>query len=185
MSKRIVILNGPPGSGKDTLGAALSKVMACSITQFKFDLYKATADYFDIGLDEFIKVASDRNTKEIKSIALGLSPREALIHVSEHVYKPRHGRDYFGRLAHQRVMSVDTLDPVVFTDGGFPEEAMVFALAGHPVTTIQLMGRGTFEGDSRDYIHLNHPLCRTYQLHLVEGEIDQAVSAVQALLKAV
>jgi hypothetical protein len=183
--KRVVILNGPPGCGKDTIGAALLDQMECITSSFKYDLYEATAAYYNVDLKRFIALATDRNTKEQYCKNLNRSPREAMIFVSEEVFKPRYGRDYFGLKAYNRVMDYYSPKTVIFTDGGFEEEIMVFPERGIPTVIIQLHGRGDFENDSRDYVCLLHPLCQTYQLHLVEGEIDQAVGAIQALLKAV
>ena len=44
---RIIILNGPPNCGKDTIGEMLIQQTDAATTQFKEVLYKETAKYFD------------------------------------------------------------------------------------------------------------------------------------------
>ncbi len=181
---RVFILNGPPGSGKDTIGAALLRRIKCTTTYFKFDLYKATADYYKVGLDEFIAAATDRVRKEEVFPPLGMSPRQALIYVSEKVYKPQFGKDYFGKLALSRMLDAKVDGDVVFTDGGFIEEAEVFEKAGIPTTVIRLHGRGTFEGDSRSHITLTGEQSGNFDLTLIEGEIKEATDAVIKIMES-
>jgi hypothetical protein len=188
MIKRIVILNGPPGSGKDTIGAAMAKQEdLVYLSSFKFDLYKATAEHYSVGVFEFIEAAQDRVRKEEPMAGLGgLSPRGALIHVSEDVCKPKFGRDYFGHQALQRVSSTTLPEDctVMFTDGGFAEEVQVFADSGMEVVVVQLHGRGDFTNDSRNYVNLRHPNVVTYTVYLVDGEVQQAVDKVCEILEA-
>lgn len=78
-----VVLNGPPGCGKDTLANMLSRDGVFVKHQFKDALYEHTAKHFQVDLDKFIKFASDRDLKDSKSLAGlgGRTPRQALIHV--------------------------------------------------------------------------------------------------------
>jgi len=175
---KIVILNGPPRCGKDTIGAALVGRLNCVTTCFKHDLYRATAKHFKVDLKEFIALASDGAKKDVLQNHLGMTPREALIHVSEDIYKPMYGKGYFGMLALERVedqIDLD-LDYIVFTDGGFVEEVAVFVDAGYEVEVIQLHGRGDFSNDSRRYITAAGAGCSV--LWLEEGNVEKAVAEV-------
>ena len=96
---RILILNGPPNSGKDTLADNLIKT-DCEEwykASFKTVLYEQTADYYHMDVDRFITIASNRVLKEMSYPELDFkSPRQAMIHVSENITKPEHGNDYYG-----------------------------------------------------------------------------------------
>lgn len=77
------------------------------------------------------------------------SSREALIHVSEDLVKPKMGEDHYGRqLAYRIEQSSETF---FFTgDGGFKFEVVPLLEKGYNVIIAQLERSGaTFDGDSR------------------------------------
>lgn len=142
----IIVLNGPPGCGKDTL-AQLLTAYGFTRTEFKHDLYVKTAEYYGIPLSVFKERHENRELKELP-FKQGLSTRQMLIHVSENVCKPTHGQDYFGRLAAARCAEIE--GDIVFSDGGFEEEVKAL---GDNVMVIRLHREGfTFDGDSRNYL---------------------------------
>ena len=115
-----VILNGPPNSGKDTLADALEPY-GFEKQMFKTALYEQTAYYLQMDLEKFKKQATDRITKEEKTLThptqgIEFSPREAMIHVSEHMIKPHCGKDFFGMAAAQRCMD-HKVQLAIFSDG--------------------------------------------------------------------
>jgi hypothetical protein len=179
----IYILNGPPNCGKDTIGDMLRTKHNWLVSQFKHDLYLETAKYYQVDVNWLKPMATNRIAKEIKSeTLLGLTPRQALIHVSENICKPMFGQQYFGELAAKRVQDVSEIlkeqndQPTVFTDGGFVAEAEELAKIRN-VVVLQLHGRGTFQGDSRNFIEPKRG-CKTYKLVLMDGCIKQAVADV-------
>jgi hypothetical protein len=156
MRTKVVLLNGPPGCGKDTAGNYLAHCFPeVALKSFKTPLYAITAAIYDIPLDAFKAIASGPVLKEQPADDLmGLSPRQALIEVSENVIKPYYGEDYFG----VRAVESLTQDHVnVFTDSGFmPEaESLITALDAENVLLIKIKGRGSFDGDSRGYLPNN------------------------------
>lgn len=154
MSKKVIIFNGPPNSGKDALGAKLAQLLDAPILRFKDGLYKETAHYLGESPMNFIAIASDRVAKEKNfrwTNGEVMTPREALIHVSEEVIKPERGADYLGKLLANRL--VDGWN--VVTDGGFEEEAAAVAKAADELHIVGLYCDGcSFEGDSRRYLPL-------------------------------
>lgn len=179
---KAILLNGPPYCGKDTIGKLLQEKISCALTCFKFDLYKATADYFQVDLDWLIDKCTDRNFKDIKQFSMlgGRTPRGALIHVSEDITKPKHGNDYFGKLAAARITSNrDYLNLVVFTDSGFVDEVTPITEVAE-VIIVQLHGRGSFEGDSRSYVNITG--VDILQLQLVEDDPDITVRDIISIL---
>lgn len=106
----VIILNGPPGVGKDTIANAIVE-QGKSIThlRFKDQLYRETFELFSsyyrnhnegdtpLTYGEFTKLCTDRVAKETPQAALSdLTPRQALIHTSENVVKPLMGADHYG-----------------------------------------------------------------------------------------
>lgn len=161
MTKLVVVLNGPPCSGKNYITDQLIKHLAISdITSeelmFKTGLYKETAKQYFMPYYGFVDLATNRATKDIPNERLGgISPREALINVSENYIKPLLGKDYFAKVLLENIKDKDVY---IISDGGFKEE--IQTLIDSPkisrVLLVQLMAPGCFfERDSRSYIHYN------------------------------
>jgi adenylate kinase family enzyme len=153
-----IILNGPPGVGKDTLANSIVKQCNATKQEFKAALYRKTAEHFNYDLAEFIKEATDREQKENPLSKFSttqtktkriFTPRQALIHVSENIYKPKQGKDYFGVLAAKDL--VEGLN--VFSDGGgWIEELEPVTNVSNITFIFKLYRKGfTFDGDSRNY----------------------------------
>lgn len=182
-----VILNGPPGCGKDTIANKIIEGGAFVKHQFKDALYEHVSKHFKVGLEEFIHFATDRSLKDSVSLAGlgGRTPRQALIHVSEDIYKPRHGSDYFGKAEASRVREhkgrMGGTINVIYPDGGFESEVPPIESEFDLVIIVRLHRDGfDFSGDSRNYLNLPNTEKRvTIDEHLLEGKIDDAVWKIQ------
>lgn len=146
----IIILNGAPGVGKDTLGKLMAEQANLTIRSFKqpmFDIVEATLG--ESGFSKFMELYDNRLTKEQGTPLLGgLSPREFMIEISEKWIKPRFGKDYFGC----RFVADLPVTGVVATDGGFPDEVRPM-LDVTQVVIVRLHRDGYgFAGDSRRFI---------------------------------
>lgn len=159
MTRLVVVLNGPPCSGKNYITDQLIKHLAISdITSeelmFKTGLYKETAKQYFMPYYGFVDLATNRTTKDLPNERLGgISPRDALINVSENYIKPLLGKDYFAK---ELLENIKDKDVYIISDGGFKEE--IQTLIDSPkisrLLLVQLMAPGCFfEGDSRSYIH--------------------------------
>ena len=146
---KVIILNGPPGSGKDVIAEQLVRT-GCQQRSFKTALYPAVASVFGLTVDAVIKACADRSGKDSpSSLFKGLSPRQALIHVSEDRVKPVLGDSYFG---HCLAATIHT-GMYIVSDGGFASEIKPILQAGHKVCIVHLYREGcTFQNDSRRYI---------------------------------
>ena len=157
MSK-IIILNAPPGAGKDTIGKIVlerSQNPVC-ITSFKQPMFNiALAVLGAKRYGDFIAAYNNRDEKEKPlDFLMGMSPRQFMIWISEDVVKPKFGRDFFGKRFAESASNSDC--PVICTDGGFADEVIALIDAGHEVHLCRLHRRGFgFDGDSRNYIRLN------------------------------
>lgn len=170
VQRKVVILVGPPGIGKDTM-AALARSISSNfgnkihVISIKDKLYHDTFNLFnpDIQFDELLKLCTDRDTKDAvccheKYGAMnGRTPRECLQFTSENVMKPLHGPDHYGDAAAQTAKSILDNDAghIVVTDGGFPEEIIsMYKQLNYAaeVIVINLRADGmTFDGDTRSY----------------------------------
>lgn len=181
-----VVLNGPPGCGKDTIANLIARNGAFIKRQFKDALYEHTAKYFQVDLDKLIHYASDRELKDSKSLAGlgGRTPREALIYASESIYKPRYGKQYFGDVEARGVEElsrrVDGNLNVIYPDGGFPDEVVRVGDAFDCILIIRLHRNGfDFSNDSRDYIYLPDSSERiSVDVLLTDDDVEGGVNAV-------
>ena len=149
--KVVLIMNAPPGSGKDTLAGDddwCQRVGDMLLVDYQFDkggpfscdvehvsfksaMFDILPSILRVGLDpesvnEFYDRYYDRALKEQPWDKLGgLSPRQFLILLSEDFMKQVFGKDVFGkfsaRLASYPVYGVGG-EVCVFSDGGFVEE---------------------------------------------------------------
>lgn len=153
MSNRTVILfNGPPGCGKDS---AVDRLHPLSSTNYKIAfknaIYKIAAEIYGIEYSAFKEICTDRDKKEtIFDILDGKTPRQTLIEVSEKVIKPFYGKDFFGKNLARKLTNSGTY---LISDGGFPDELLpvINEIGSENVFVVRIRGRGSFEGDSRDY----------------------------------
>ena len=188
-----IILNGPPGWGKDTLANLL--VSSFTMTnfqkrQFKDALYEHTARHFGVDLEKFIHYASDRELKDSKSLAGlgGRTPRQALIHVSEEIYKPRFGSDYFGKVEADGLRQLSGRlggsFAVVYPDGGFADEVVATEPEFDLLVYVRLHRVGfNFEGDSRSYVRLpDTKILHSYDVDLVDGEPHLGLNKIVEIL---
>lgn len=166
---KVVMFNAPKDSGKDFMVEQLSDIL--EHRAFKTELYQNTADYFGVDLDLVIELASNRQTKELPhELFGGLSPRYALIFVSERVYKPKYGSDYYGKAL---VRSLGE-GHYGISDSGFQAEfdTVVSKLGSENVLLIRMFTQtSTFEGDSRQYIE-NERGCVVYDVFNAKTERD-------------
>ena len=149
-----VIFNGPPGSGKDEACHFLKTNYGFKHLQMKDKLFIDTADYYGVSLEWFMNGYDDRTLKEFPRDELGgVSKRQALIHVSESVMKPKHGKDYYGRKTAEKM---DQVSSYCFSDGGFVDEILpvINTIGQENVCIVQLYRTGcSFSSDSRNYIN--------------------------------
>lgn len=159
MKNKIIILNGPPGSGKDVIAVELVKHLKGQQLEFKTALHNIAIAMTGLTREQYFTIYNDRPIKEIPNDALlGFSPRGLLIHISEVMCKPHFGKDYFGKLS-----SVDCARHIyskdcVFSDGGFPDEVHVLAdrFGKENIILVHLhRGETNFMLDSRDYIDID------------------------------
>lgn len=155
--KKIVLLNGPPRSGKDTVAEALiERFPAASHRKFAEPLRSGVQSIFGLSDDQWDELYL--NNKETPSPLLGgLSARDAMIWLSEEAMKPKFGRDIFGKLA-ARQFKADPANLIIVSDSGFAREVDVICteFGTQNVTLFRLIRDGcNFKNDSRGYVTNN------------------------------
>jgi len=175
---KVLLLNGPPNSGKDTIADKLVDLMPDVVHQrFKTTLYLLTSILFRVPLEETKRLCSDRDLKDHPSREFGMrTPRQAMIYVSERVVKPHFSQDFFGRAAADLLVE-GKLN--VFSDSGFPREAFpLLEKAGQENFTVVRLSRPgcSFENDSRGY--LPDAFCENIVDLCNDGSIEDIVNKV-------
>jgi len=154
--KKILLLNGPPRSGKDTIAEWLetrgwyhgkfSKVLK----ERCHDLYGMTGEAHD---------AFEEEKDTVLPEFYGVSPRDAYINLSEDLMKPRHGEDIWVRMFVDELKNVSN-DYIVVSDLGFQVEyETLMKLFGYKKISLGMIYRAgcDFSKDSRDYVHPRGP----------------------------
>lgn len=160
---KIILLNGPAGSGKDTIGRFLvDKLNKAGIYKFADPIKKAVAALFDLSPEEYQFYFETQQGKNNPSPRFNnKTPREWLISFSEDFAKKNGGPQIFGKILGDKLrtnFSSGVIESAVVTDSGFlPEAEAVLNTFGNEVDVylIRLNRTGyKFDGDSRGYIHL-------------------------------
>ena len=166
---RVILLNGPARSGKDSLATAFANHAAkrgkvSEIVKFAGSLKDSAHRLFG-----FVNVMHDHFEAEKdkpQHYLHGKTWRQIYIAVSELLFKPTFGADIFGRLTRdemnvlREVNRMDGDPPVDFwlvSDSGFAPEARVLvdSFGVENIILVRLERDGySFAGDSRGYIAL-------------------------------
>lgn len=153
MGKRIVILNCPPRSGKDTIAEEFVKRHNFGMMSFKYHLKKIALLISAIPLYMWDH-RYEREKDKPWELLNGLSQRQYLIKISEEWVKPLHGKEYFGQRVVEDI-SRSGLDSFILPDGGFKEEMKPVLNEYGPNSVLILQwGRAgsSFDNDSRDWV---------------------------------
>ncbi|WP_373088731.1 hypothetical protein [Zhongshania sp.] len=179
MSK-LILLNGPIGCGKTAAVQTLvDRFSNTASAECKEHLHLLTQIFFNVEPSVYWTIYEDRSQKELPQAEfqiqleeynklaklLGkphrvspdkvpISIREAMIYVSELVCKPAFGEDYFGRVRASK-LNLSGDDTLYIDDSaGFEDEVppAIQALGQENILLIRVRGRGTFDGDSRNYL---------------------------------
>lgn len=180
---KIFLLNGPPGSGKDTAATYLAGLFRGTVMKFATPLKDGcTAIYCNGNRALFDQFDTYANKGTPSPQFMGVSCRQAQIDMSEKYMKPVYGQDVFGKILANKI-DVDQEGFIFISDSGFAPEAEVLAdkFGRENIILIKIERDGhTYEGDSRNYIQLEG--VDTYVVH---NEEDNMMNFYKDLTKIV
>jgi hypothetical protein len=160
MQRKLILVNGPPRSGKDTAADYLAQDPGWYPFKFSAPIKAAIRAAFELHDDEVAYAESIKS--ESTALFYGHSYRNTQISFSEDWAKPSFGATIFGLLAARHLRNAFKQHPdkvgFVCSDSGFAEEALpVIEVFGKQNTLLLKVSRAntSFQGDSRSYIELD------------------------------
>ena len=167
----LIILNGPPESGKDTLADYIIKFdKTCSKTKLAHPLKEGCKGLYGLTTEQMKYFESNGTIKNSPhELFFGKSWREVNIHLSEKYMKPTYGKDIFGKILANRIKTQGKPgETILVSDGGFDEEIvpLIEAFGKDKIVIIKLYRKDkTFKEDSRNYINTDKLGIVCYELH--------------------
>ena len=158
---KVILLNGPPGCGKDFAGQILMDLLPKSVVmKFAKELKERTHALYRLTRHDGRPHAHDayEHCKDTPmAVFHGRTPRLCYISVSENLIKPLHGDYIFGQWLASAMEAAPMYDTFIVTDSGFASEAEVLIkrFGTDNVQLIRIHREGhDFSSDSRSYLDL-------------------------------
>lgn len=161
----VILVNGPPRAGKDSLGDCLTRAFTDMDggptpvgVKFASAIKDAVAAMFGWYGSERRKYEESEHKDRPQKCLVGLTPRQAYISFSEDWAKRTFGPLIFPQILHDKIVkyaSVNNEKKFVFivTDCGFQQEVNGLGLSPERSCLVRVKRKGmTFEGDSRSYV---------------------------------
>lgn len=188
---RILLLNGPPRCGKDTVSRILKSRNASFVHEEKFasPMKRVVPLVYSVTLDHWKQHLDTAANKDLPcSEFFGRSPRQAQIDFSESYLKPIHGKDIFGKLLVRRLHMIcgGKFDCAIISDSGFLPEAekVIEEFGAENVQLWRIYREGCdYSGDSRNYINLDDFGVQTYEIEN-NGSMDDLRDLIEPLYDA-
>ena len=186
MSNKVIFVNGPKRSGKDTATLFAVKHFGARHYKMAWPMKSAVAAMFGLSHEEERHYFETDAKDAPQARFFGKSPRQVLIDYSERWAKQLFGDDIFGELAVRFIQSPTEAPFTIISDSGFRGEAarVVGWLGAARCMMIQLSRPGcTFEGDSRSYVDLTDLGVTTVELHnshtrdIFEKQVEHVIGA--------
>ena len=190
MTPKIVLFNGPPYSGKDTIATKLCKYhLNGKIMKFAAPLKVIARDFFcDGSQEEFDYWDSPQNKDKPSPVFFGKSCRQVQIAISENFFKPTFGETIFGEILARDIKKYNEQYPnttFLISDSGFRPEAEVLVkeFGAENVILVNLIREGTsYKNDSRSYINLDDLEVIRLSIDNQNGKLDETITNINNIL---
>ena len=189
---KIILLQGPPGAGKDTIANTIHQLIDKKSETVKFAApLKTIALHLFCNGDSrlFHSIDGDQKKKnEPSELFFGKSCRQAQIDISEIYLKKAYSERIFGQILAATIEKKSEEGTEVFfvSDSGFKPEALELAERFGPqnVMLIRLHREGhTYDGDSRNYVFFDEDEgIESHDIDNVTGDINRTVGLVAVLV---
>lgn len=180
----ILLLNGPPSCGKDTIANILLQELA--IRKEKPHVWKFAEPLVGAARAAGFDMAEEKKN-ELQLIGdRWISRRQFMIELSEEYYKPRFGQGVFGKILRSKIEACDSFERHtrsyhLVSDSGFAGEAAVLLELPHDILRVQVTAPDTsFDGDSRS--HWSHPSISRVDFHNKKQGLEQLRADLQIWL---
>ena len=189
MKQKVVVLNGPPRCGKDTLLRQFPQITGNLVDDLRFSRPLKIGGHLTMGLVSATMEGYDATKDEPNPDFFDLTPREFYIAMSENFLKPTFGKDILGKLwlreylrRHNELMT-ETFTALnhsmfdrttVLCDLGFPDELEPLKdyFGASNIVILRLhREHKDFTGDSRNYIH--NTGCKEYDVENPEHDVQR------------
>jgi hypothetical protein len=183
----IILINGPPSSGKDTATGIMKKYLTGSVREYKMSSTLKTGLRELLGIeDEQWKRLLEYKKKDMPLLPEGNTPRRALIELSEMFMKPMFGNDIFGHIAVRRIKRMASADHILVSDVGFTYEvAPMLEEWGPKKIRILMLTRPDcdFVNNSRSYLNIDQlkmgayykSINNQYDLEMFEAQVKKVL----------
>lgn len=155
MKPKIILLNAPPRSGKDTIADFIAgNDGTYTKMSFASPIKMAMASFFGLSNKQFEAVDGDAKDKEL-DIFFGKSFRQVCISFAEDHIRKEYGVDAFAKALYQRYVHKFRGKNIVIPDLGFPEELeyMIEKFGEENINIIYISREGRdWSNDSRDWV---------------------------------
>lgn len=172
----LILINGPPGSGKTTLGDYISKKYSIPHLEFKRPLIDICKSLLKIDSDltwnniySYKDIPNPHSTFPLNSENL-MTPRECLIYTAEKIVKPTLGKNVFVKSVVKQAVNSGS-EFAVISDLGFQEEYDYICKKGipHIVFTLRRTGHN-YSKDSRTEIDTHANGVTVFTQHFIRND---------------
>ncbi len=185
---KLILINGAPQVGKDTMGDYIINNVVTPIVKYKMTtpLDKIFREIFPQLSDEEFYMYRETKKDIPQDIFGGKSLRQIYIELSENVIKPLFGKDYFGKYA-GHILNKNHIDTVI-TDCGFNYEieALLSSIDkdAWDIHTFTILRPGyDYSGDSREPINFKKLNVHSHNNVYNTSTLEAYLHTIQGLLK--
>lgn len=155
---KLLLLNGPPGSGKDTVASAIKNYGQMKGLDVRNVVVKKLAAPIKSAYPALLGLTNSAELDQLKDeeyLGVPRGIRKLQIALSEDVMKPLFGQDIFAKILTRSVRCLRKEVLCIISDTGFTNEFKYLFYRTPRINFLTLRlsrGNTSFDGDSREYI---------------------------------